>query len=230
MSKEDPSTQVELVIPLFPLPNTVFYPDTLLPLHIFEPRYREMTRDALDGDGKIGMVLLKPDYESEYFDRPGIHKIGCMGNIEKHVQLPDGKFNFTLKGMNRFEIIEEIKDKPYRRARVLIWKDVNDRNIEMGSDDLADALKKKFTRYCARLNELGVPGQSHDLQACKTLGGLVDVLAMDLDFPTEKKQYFLEERDADKRAQKLLDELNLKYDLISISYERNKTRSDPNWN
>ncbi len=230
MPKDNSSTEVELIIPLFPLPNTVFYPETFLPLHIFEPRYREMTRDALDGDGKIGMVLLKPDYEAKYFDRPSIHKVGCMGKIEKHMQLPDGKFNFTLKGLSRFKIIEEINDKSYRRARVLIWEDFNDSNTEISLDERALELTKKFDIYCDKLKELGVGKDYPSLESCKTLSALVDTLAMELDFPTEKKQYFLEERDAKKRADALLFELNLKFNLIAISYQRNKNMNDPNWN
>ena len=69
------------VIPLFPLPSTVFYPGTPLPLHIFEPRYRQMTADALEGERKIGMVLLKPDWEADYFNRPEIFPMGCVSNI-----------------------------------------------------------------------------------------------------------------------------------------------------
>ena len=77
------------VIPLFPLPSTVFYPGTPLPLHIFEPRYRQMTADALEGERKIGMVLLKPDWEAAYFDRPEIFPMGCVGSIEKEIRYPE---------------------------------------------------------------------------------------------------------------------------------------------
>jgi len=230
MSQENPSTEVELVIPLFPLPNTVFYPETLLPLHIFEPRYRQMTRDALDGAGKIGMVLLKPDYEAEYFDRPGIYKVGCMGSIEKCTELKDGRFNFTLKGRNRFEILEEINDKSYRKARVLIWENPVKDSTELGKDARAIELTEKFNSYCAKLEELGISKKVPLLPECETLNALVDTLAMHLDFPTEKKQYFLEERDVEKRAEVLLFELNLKFDLISVSYQRTQTRIDPNLN
>ena len=101
-------SEQEGIIPLFPLPSTVFYPGTPLPLHIFEPRYRQMTFDALEGKRKIGMVLLKPDWEATYFDRPEIFSIGCVGSIEKEIRHPDGKYNFTLVGLHRFRIKKEM--------------------------------------------------------------------------------------------------------------------------
>ena len=68
-------------IPLFPLPNVVLFPNVFLPLHIFEPRYRKMIADALEGDRIIGMVLLRPGYEAEYEGRPPIYQVGCAGVI-----------------------------------------------------------------------------------------------------------------------------------------------------
>ena len=68
-------------IPLFPLPNVVLFPNVLLPLHIFEPRYRDLVRDALAGDQVIGMVLLRPGYEGDYDGRPPIYSVGCAGLI-----------------------------------------------------------------------------------------------------------------------------------------------------
>ena len=101
-------------IPLFPLPSTVLFPNVFLPLHIFEPRYRSMVREALDGDRIIGMVLLKPGYEVEYEGRPAIYEIGCAGVITHTEALPDSCYNIVLRGMEKFRVTEEDESKAYR--------------------------------------------------------------------------------------------------------------------
>ena len=77
-------------IPLFPLPNVVLFPGVFLPLHIFEERYRALTRDALAGDRIIGMALLRPGFEGDYAGRPPIYPVGCAGVISHSDRLPDG--------------------------------------------------------------------------------------------------------------------------------------------
>jgi hypothetical protein len=121
--------QTGITIPVFPLPTTVFYPGTPLPLHIFEPRYREMTADALEGKRTIGMVLLKPNWEEDYFDKPQIFSAGCVGDIQKVIKHPDGKYNFTLMGLRRFRIIKEEEGKPYRQAKIELLEEKNEQDI-----------------------------------------------------------------------------------------------------
>ena len=118
-----------MTIPVFPLPGTVFYPGTLLPLHIFEPRYREMTADALEGKRIIGMVLLKSNWEEGYFGKPQIFHTGCVGNIEKEIKHPDGKYNFTLTGLHRFRIIREEEGKLYRQAKIELLEEKNEQDF-----------------------------------------------------------------------------------------------------
>jgi Lon protease-like protein len=106
------------LVPLFPLPNVVLFPGVLLPLHVFEPRYRALVGDALDGDRCIGMVLLRPGWESDYEGRPAIFSIACTGVIIHAVGLDDGRFNIVLKGLDRVRIVSEDYERPYRRAVV----------------------------------------------------------------------------------------------------------------
>src|SRR5215208_1517291 len=80
-------------LPLFPLPNVVLFPNVCLPLHVFEPRYRQMVADALDGDRIIGMTLLRPGYEAEYERRPAIYPIGCAGVVTHSQPLADGRYD-----------------------------------------------------------------------------------------------------------------------------------------
>lgn len=106
------------VVPIFPLPDVVFFPHTVLPLHIFEPRYRAMVRDAREGEGLIAMALLRPGWEHEYLDAPPICDIGSVGRIEDLVELPDGRFNLRLVGLQRVRLEELQTDAPYRVARI----------------------------------------------------------------------------------------------------------------
>jgi Lon protease-like protein len=105
-------------IPIFPLPNAVLFPNVFLPLHIFEPRYRAMVADALTGDRIIGMVLLRPGYESDYDGRPPIYPVGCAGVITHAEPLGDGRYNIVLRGLEKFRVTGEDAGKPYRLAQV----------------------------------------------------------------------------------------------------------------
>ena len=88
-------------IPLFPLPNLVFFPKTYLPLHVFEPRYRQMVADAAAGGQCIGMALLKEGWEEQYDGNPPIFSIGCVGRLASVQALPDGRSNILLQGLEQ---------------------------------------------------------------------------------------------------------------------------------
>ena len=94
-------------LPLFPLPNVVLFPAALLPLHIFEPRYRAMVADALDNERLIGMAMLRPGWESNYEGTPAVYPIGCAGFITHADELPDGRYNILLRGLEKFRILDE---------------------------------------------------------------------------------------------------------------------------
>ena len=109
------------IVPVFPLPNVVLFPRMLLPLHIFEPRYRKMLADALEGDRLIGMVLVRnvdgplepalPDRP----DHPDVYAVGCAGRIVEHEALEGGRALIVLRGTVKFRIRRElVSDEPYR--------------------------------------------------------------------------------------------------------------------
>src|SRR2546428_10010257 len=104
------------LIPIFPLPNAVLFPNVFLPLHIFESRYRSMVGDALAGDRIIGMVLLQPGYESDYAGRPPVYEVGCAGVITHAERLADGRVNIVLRGIEKFRITAADEGKPYPPA------------------------------------------------------------------------------------------------------------------
>jgi len=105
-------------VPLFPLPNVVLFPQAILPLHIFEERYKAMTADAVEGDRLIAMALLKPGWEKNYYHRPAIEPVVCVGQILSHERLADGKYNFLLRGMVRARVVREVGDRDYRQAEL----------------------------------------------------------------------------------------------------------------
>ncbi len=94
-------------IPIFPLPNVVLFPSALLPLHIFEPRYRAMVADALESERLIGMVMLRPGWEPRYEQTPDVYPVGCAGFITHADRLPDGRYNIMLQGLQKFRIAGE---------------------------------------------------------------------------------------------------------------------------
>jgi len=105
-------------IPIFPLEDVFLFPNSSVPLHIFEPRYREMIADALLGDGIIGMILLRPGYEADYYGRPPVHTVGCAGTIIEAEELPDGRYMILLGGLVRFRVTREDRSRAYRMADV----------------------------------------------------------------------------------------------------------------
>src|SRR3954452_19657214 len=109
----------EFLLPLFPLPNLVFFPETRLPLHIFEPRYRRLVQDVVSADKRFGIVLLRPGWEPDYLGTPAVHHTGTMGEIEHVEALDDGKYNILVRGQIRFRIVGEVIEEPYRTARVV---------------------------------------------------------------------------------------------------------------
>jgi Lon protease-like protein len=113
-------------LPLFPLPGTVFFPGTLLPLHVFEPRYRQMTEAVLSGDQRMGIVLIKGAGEE-------IHNVAGLGRVVHHEALPDGRFHILLQGMGRVRLAREIpmEDLLYRRADCQLLRDPEDEDPDL---------------------------------------------------------------------------------------------------
>ncbi|MGH2652139.1 MAG: LON peptidase substrate-binding domain-containing protein [Actinomycetota bacterium] len=115
----------ELKIPIFPLPEVVFFPETVLPLHVFEPRYRRMVADCLSGDGRMAVAMLRPGWEQDYHGRPPVHPVAGVGEIIHAETLADGRYNILLDGQMRVRIESELSgDLPYRRGLALHMADV----------------------------------------------------------------------------------------------------------
>ena len=193
------------LIPLFPLPNVVLFPNVFLPLHIFEPRYREMVADALTSDRMIGMVLLKPGWEDDYEGRPAVYPIGCSGVMTHAERLADGRYNIVLRGVERFRVIAEDHDRAYRRAA-----------MEPAADSALSAQDRVVIRnQRAKLEALLAPAVEHATMEAKIPAAmpdedLVHALAQYLDLEPLEKQALLEQANLRTRAEALVELLEMK--------------------
>ena len=188
------------IVRLFPLPNLVHFPHVDQGLHIFEPRYRQMTADALASDHLIALVLLKPDWEADYDNRPAIESLACLGKITSSERLNDGRYNLRLRGLARFRIDAEVPDatKLYRLARGTILRDVIPDNLKLLVDlrrELWQAVLERFAPTGASHRQLTALFDS-DLP----LSPLCDQLAYYLPLALESKVQLLAEADVLKRA------------------------------
>ena len=214
-NSDRPPTSLK-TISLFPLPNSVFYPGTVLPLHIFEERYRQMIGNAIDSGQWIGMVLLQAGYEEEYNGSPDIHPVGCAGSLEQWTQHDDGKYDIVLRGQSRFRIVREVGDTLYRQAEVELLNSVNDQTLEPSADPYKQLIGK-FHAFTSQLPLENAQKVEMDVQDCKTLGEMVDRVAYFFDQPLNDRQHFLEELDVMKRCQQVHDLIDLKQRIIQQS-------------
>jgi Lon protease-like protein len=118
MSDSSGVSRLPEVVPLFPLPNVVLFPKAVLPLHIFEERYKQMTADVLRSHRQVAMSLLRPGWEKNYYGRATIEPVVCVGEILSHERLPDGRYNFLLQGHTRARVVREVGEGPYRQAEL----------------------------------------------------------------------------------------------------------------
>jgi len=102
------------LVPVFPLPDVVFFPSTILPLHIFELRYRAMVKDALAGDGVFAVALLQPGWERDYRRSPAFYPVATLGRMEDVETTHDGRYLLRLVGTGRVRLGEVARETPYR--------------------------------------------------------------------------------------------------------------------
>ena len=206
------------IVPVFPLSTVVFFPNTLLPLHIFEQRYRDMLIDSLNSEKAIVMALLKPGWEENYYGNPEVFDIAGMGRIVNSETFKDGRSNIVLYGLKRIKIIEIIEEKPYRKAKVEI---LEDRKITSDSD-----YREKINQLITDWNSmLGEKEKKHKISINNLLPleNLTDVLASVLITNVFEKQQLLEETNVEIRAEKLIAFLETRLKVISITSNRSNS-------
>ena len=190
-----PDLKLVEIIPLFPLHGTILLPGSVLPLHIFEARYRQMVEHILEND-ELMVGIIQPEVQ----DSKKLCNVGCAGTIEHSQQLPKGNYLIQLHGKSRFQIVEELNtDTLYRKARVEYSSFKNDIKEASLSKDI-NLLYKNFLEYSER-NKLKIEWEKiEEIPA----NYLVNLLSMNLDFSGIEKQTLLESPDLDSRLEDLI--------------------------
>jgi Lon protease-like protein len=192
-------------VPIFPLPELALFPNTLLPLHIFEPRYRAMVTDCLARDRRLAIVGLKPGYDGDYAGRPAVHEVAGLGRVVKCERLATGRFNILLKGEVRVRIERELpSDTLYRLVQSVELRDGG------AERDAVPPLLHEVKRACRRILEAvrrATPEMEETLTAAAAPGVLCDQVASAMIPSPAVRQALLEELDVERRLRRLLAEL-----------------------
>jgi uncharacterized protein len=193
------------LVPVFPLPNVVFFPETFLPLHIFEPRYRHMVQDATNQGGCIGMALLKDGWEDRYEEAPEIYPIGCVGRIISSHELTDGRFNIVLQGLRRCTYEEQTVSTSYRQARILPHLQQETFSLDTETRLNLEQVTQEYLTW----------KKAHELCQVIASGKLTDTilvhnLSAGLDLSPVEKQFLLESEHLIQQARRLIDLIRFK--------------------
>jgi Lon protease-like protein len=187
-------------LPIFPLPDVVLFPGALLPLHVFEPRYRELTADVLAGSKIMAVSRLRPGYEQDYRGRPPVFDTIGAGYVIAHEQLDDGRYNILLRGVARVRVDEELPaERAYRQVRGHVLLDTRSRRPDVLEDRqqqliaMCDRLSLAMKEGGAQLRELA--------RAAPSPGGCADVLSAALVLDPDARQTLLETTDPADRLE-----------------------------
>ncbi len=210
------------ILAVFPLTGVMLLPGTVLPLHIFERRYRAMVEDALDGDKIFGMIQPFTPQNDNRGPQPGadssapdLYKVGCAGYIEKWEKLPDGRYFLQLKGVNRFRFSEELKfQRGYRRVKAS-YQEFPDARLEQNWQCDRSVVLAALATYGKAHGMQVRPDQAEKFSDLE----LVNLLAVSLPFHPAEKQALLEAIDLKDREQMLVNLLRLGAAPLDIESE-----------
>jgi len=200
MKKQD----LPKIIPIFPLSNFIIFPDTTVPLNIFEPRYIEMINDSMKKNKLIGLIQPKKSVINSILD---LHETGCLGKITSFKDSPDGRYLIDLSGLVRFKITKEINNnKPYRECEISFEDYQDDLNLQKEKLKFSDLelifkdLKSLFEKKGYIINWKSLEKQN--------LNETINALAMASPFSLEEKQILLESKNLEIRKNKIAEILS----------------------
>ncbi len=193
-------------LPIFPLPTVVLFPNVFLPLHIFEPRYRQMVADALAGDRIIGMVTLRQGHEDDYEGSPPIYATGCSGLITHVEKLDDGRYNIILRGLEKFSIHSEESPAAGRQYRSAVISPI-DESVRADDRDELRRERKKLQNLLTPLFNGGLEGRLPEAMPDEDL---VNALAQYLEFEPMEKLALLERHGPLARCRSMVELLEMK--------------------
>lgn len=193
---------------LFPLPNLVLFPHVMQPLHIFEPRYRDLLEEALASDHLVTMATLGPGWETDYEGRPPLFPMACLGRVVVHHQVADGAYNVLVVGLKRVRLLRELPSyKSFREARVEICEDSYPPEQAASTPALQRKLRNAFLEILPQL-----PQAQEQLDQLLgrdvSLGALTDIISYMLDIELTKKETLLVETNVHRRTELLLEYLS----------------------
>ena len=197
---------VPFSLPIFPLPSVVLFPNVFLPLHIFEPRYRQMVADALAGDRIIGMVTLRQGHEDDYEGSPPIYATGCSGLITHVEKLDDGRYNIILRGLEKFSVHSEELPAAGRQYRSAVISPIDESVRANDRDDLRRE-RKKLQNLLTPLFNGGLEGRLPEAMPDEDL---VNALAQYLEFEPMEKLALLERHGPLARCRSMVELLEMK--------------------
>jgi len=200
-------------IPIFPLSNFIIFPNTTVPLNIFEPKYIQMVDDCMKGNRLIGIVQPK---KTGNLKKPNLFKIGCIGKITSFNETEDGRYLIVLNGICRYKIVSElVNDKLYRECKINFDNYINDLKENNKEEIKFDDLKLIFNDLKNLFKKQGYLINWKDLEK-QTLYQTINTLSMVSPFSLEEKQILLETNTLVERKKKLEEILKT---YISGSFE-----------
>ena len=191
--------QFPKIIPVFPLSNFIIFPHTTVPLNIFEPRYVEMINDAIKKNKMIGLIQPKKNSVSSI---PDLHDVGCLGKITEFKETSKDTYLIELSGLNRFNLIKEIKNnKLFREFEVNYDNFEDDKNLQSEKLNFSD-LELIFKNLKSLFEKKGYIINWKSLEE-QNLNETINALAMTSPFSLEEKQVLLESEDLETRKNKI---------------------------
>lgn len=189
-------------VAVFPLPQVVLFPGALMPLHIFEPRYRSMTRDALATNRLLVVAQIPEDHGTDALGQPAFSPIAGLGEIVRQDALPDGRFNILVAGRARVKLEELPLERAYRRARATVLR------THCSGEPSAEvrALTATAERFAARVRQCH-PTFDFSLPEAQSPGEIADTCAHYLVLDGSDRQELLETLDDGLRVEKCLETL-----------------------
>ncbi len=192
------------IIPVFPLSNFIIFPNTTVPLNIFEPRYIEMINDSMKTNKMIGLIQPKKNIINYI---PELHNVGCLGKITSFNDASDGRCLIELNGLSRFTITKEVKNnKPYRECQVDFNQFNDDTKLQTVELEFSD-LELIFKNFKSLFKKKGYIINWKSLEK-QNLNETINALAMASPFSLEEKQILLESKDLETRKDKIAEILN----------------------
>lgn len=191
---------------IFPLSSVVLFPGVQTPLHLFEPRYRQMAEETLAGERRIGMVTVPPEHVGAMAGDPPVYPVGCGGRIAQHQKLPDGRFNIVLEGRERFRIVAETERPARRLYRVARIEPLADPYPDEERGRVGE-LRQRIVALVGELVQRSDPERTRQLTPGLFEGvedaAFVNSLCNAFAFPTEEKQGLLEAATIPQRFERL---------------------------